>query len=270
MIRGLRSFGRAGWLVSSYWLVGAACSREHVLFELGVGGEAGQMPGEGGTKPGGTEQGGTEQGGTEQGGTSNPSTTTAWTEATCVAALSGGKTGDPCVGAFSCTGSVECCRTTANCKGEQLILETTCGLCTTACTSDSDCETGKLCENYQCRACPTEPCPKGWSTIFRNQCAFCVPPNECKDAGNSDCSPGLACLAGLTCLPGCKADPSCCFGNRCSDPQCSSATGEDCLVVGCSAGSFCKMAGAPSVCKCDPSGSGWICEGGSGNVCVPQ
>ena len=185
-----------------------------------------------------------------------------------MSALTGGKTGDPCLNSFKCNSVAGCCETVAYCEGKTLTLTNTCTLCPMKCSADSDCDEKSLCENYQCHTCPDVPCPATWLTVLRNKCTVCVPPNECNKAGDSLCGE-RTCVAGLSCLPNCNADPLCCFGNRCLEPQCTSVKELDCLVVGCPAGSFCKAGGAAKICKCQQDTGTFACNGNSSNTCNP-
>jgi len=284
---------------------GSGCVREHTLFEDagrggagGTGGVAGNTGGvagntggvagntggvagntggvAGGTSAGGRdEKGGADGGGGSDGGSpANAGGDSAgtgasgppWQKSTCEAALSAGKTGDPCVSVFQCSATADCCQIIALCKGGALLKQGACDLCATSCSADSDCTVGQLCENYQCAACRKESCPSTWISLARNGCSVCVPPNVCKS--DQDCPDGTTCNAGLSCMPGCKADPSCCFGNQCASVACGALTALDCLVVGCSPGSSCKGGGEPPQCKCDTQAGQWVCSAPSKSVCV--
>ncbi|HKO49443.1 MAG TPA: hypothetical protein VJV79_17060, partial [Polyangiaceae bacterium] len=189
-----------------------------------------------------------------------------WTESSCEDALSAGKTGDPCVGNFKCSVTIDCCSILAYCEGSALTAQSNCTLCPVKCSADSDCGAKELCENYQCRSCPTQPCPETWSAVLRNGCPVCVPPSQCKQTGDPVCGE-LSCIAGFSCLPGCKSDPSCCFGNRCVEASCSILKELDCVVVGCFPGSICKVDGAAVECKCQPSSGTFSCTGTRRNSC---
>ena len=263
---------------------GSGCVREHTLFEDagrggagGTGGVAGNTGGvAGGTSAGGRdEKGGADGGGGSDGGSpANVGGDSAgtgasgppWQKSTCGAALSAGKTGDPCVSVFQCSATADCCQIIALCKGGALLMQGACDLCATSCSADSDCTVGQLCENYQCAACRKESCPSTWISLARNGCSVCVPPNVCKS--DQDCPDGTTCNAGLSCMPGCKADPSCCFGNQCASVACGALTALDCLVVGCSPGSSCKGGGELPQCKCDTQAGQWVCSAPSKSVCV--
>jgi len=267
---------------------GSGCVREHTLFEdaprggadgtSGVGGSSGGAAG--GTSAGAGAGGRDEKGGADGGGGSDGGSPAnaggdsagtgasgpPWQKSTCEAALSAGKTGDPCVSVFQCSATADCCQIIALCKGGALLKQGACDLCATSCSADSDCTVGQLCENYQCAACRKESCPSTWISLARNGCSVCVPPNVCKS--DQDCPDGTTCNAGLSCMPGCKADPSCCFGNQCASVACGALTALDCLVVGCSPGSSCKGGGEPPQCKCDTQAGQWVCSAPSKSVCV--
>ena len=198
------------------------------------------------------------------------STLPAWNEKTCVAALSAGKTGDPCVDSFKCTATSNCCQIVGYCQSGALSLQNTCDVCITTCTTDADCGAGRLCDNYECRDCPGDACPENWNTVIRNSCKVCVPPNQCKDKAGADCDAGQICVAGLSCLSGCKDDPACCFGNQCADAVCGPPEGVDCLSVGCAAGSFCKVAGPAVACACNVKIGKWSCATPPVNSCAPH
>ena len=235
-----------------------ACVYDHQLLDReGVGGSRAGA----GTTSGAATQGG-DGGDSSAGEDGNPNTPPSpkpWNEASCLAAVGSGASGDPCSGNFKCSGSQDCCQTIAGCEGEKLVLNKNCDACVTSCSADSDCKkTGQICENYQCRDCPTLACPTGWTSVLRNDCVMCVPPRQCK--ADIECPSGETCFAGASCLPGCKEDPACCFGNQCGWAACGRPTNLDCTIVGCAPGTFCKAAGPPGECKCDPSGGKWICS----------
>jgi len=264
----------------------AGCVRERILFEAADAGGSGEVGAAGTAGLGGSEgtsgAGGSFGGATAAGTSGVASAGVAgatggdggnagalappWTESSCVGALAAGKNGDPCLEIFKCATSVDCCEILAYCDGKVLNLQTNCTLCPVKCSADSDCSTKELCENYQCRSCPTNPCPEAWRLVLRNDCPVCVPPSECEAAGDPICGQ-LSCVPGQSCLPGCNADPSCCFGNRCVAPGCSTLKGMDCLVAGCPAGSLCKVAGPATECKCQPSTGTFVCIGNSYNTC---
>jgi hypothetical protein len=230
----------------------SACVREHTLFETtGDGNAAGN--GSGG-----------DNDGNGPGATAEP-----WTEQTCVAALSRGESGDPCVGTFSCSANAQSCQIGALCSADTLMLKTTCDTTGLACKSDGDCGSGRICEGDTCLDCPVEACPDTWSRIARNGCSVCVPPNRCAVTGDANCAEGQVCVAGLSCPSSCKNDPACCFGNQCTLPACTTLEGADCLIVGCVAGFTCKVVGEPVGCKCDQLGK-WTCSSPPMNVCVPR
>jgi hypothetical protein len=220
----------------------AGCVRDHELFSPEIAGASGA-------------------------GTAEPEA--PWKEAQCVAALSAGKTGDPCVGKFECTGSLKCCETLVTCDGVALEVSTRCDLCASKCSVDSDCDGSQICELYQCQQCPKNlSCPPTWQLILRHGCTVCVPPNDCGGIGGPGCPAPLSCVAGLTCLPGCNNSPECCFGNQCADPSCGPPKNADCARVGCPDGTFCKVAGPPVSCACDPMRGAWVCEAGVMSACA--
>jgi hypothetical protein len=227
----------------------------------GMGGAGMSSAGMGGAGASGAGMGGAGASGGSAGALTLP-----WTESSCVSALSAGKTGDPCLEGFKCSTVVDCCESYAYCDGKLLTVQSSCTLCPVKCSADSDCGAKGLCENYQCRNCPAEPCPETWSAVLRNGCSFCVPKSQCNQAEDPVCGE-LRCVAGQSCLPGCNADPSCCFGNRCVDPNCFTLKGMDCLVAGCTAGSLCKVGGPAIECKCQPSTGTFACAGNSPNAC---
>jgi len=286
---------RAQIAVCAYWLLLPinGCVRERTLFEAAAGGQSGQagiaglaQSGIGGTAGSSAGIGGIAGSsagiggiaGASAGGTSGAAGASGdggnggapslpWTQSSCMDSLYMGKTGDPCLEVFKCNESVECCSYVAYCDGKVLDVQRNCPVCPKKCSADSDCGAKELCENYQCRTCPTDPCPDTWSPVLRNGCPVCVPPNQCKEAGDPACG-ALSCVPGLSCLPGCKADPSCCFGNRCVEPKCTTLKEFDCLIVGCYAGSLCKVGGPARDCKCQPSTGSFGCTGNSYNTCV--
>ena len=254
----------------------AGCVRERTLFDDA-------SPGQAGTSGAGTTDGGAgarpaNEGGALGAGASGAPSAGAppaneagtgaapWEEKTCIAALSLGKSGDPCVDTFKCTATTECCGVTGFCTGGELTIQNGCGLCTTACTTDADCGAGRLCDGYACRDCPSDACPDDWQVVIRNSCKVCVPPTECKEKGG--CAVGEICVAGSSCLPNCKGDPACCFGNQCADAACGPPDGVDCLLVGCPPGSFCKVAGPAVECSCDVKTGKWSCASPPSNACV--
>jgi len=270
----------------AWWLMLplTGCVREHTLFDSGAGGQAGQPNGaagevkvaDAGSPPNLGQAGRTESaagspaagmagiaGARGEAGTAG-TPSAAWTESTCEAALGQGKTGDPCLEVFKCTTTADCCETIASCDGSALNILNNCALCPTKCSADSDCGAKSLCENYQCRSCPSDPCPDTWATVLRNNCPVCVPPNKCKMAGDPVCGE-LICAPGLSCLPGCKDDPACCFGNQCVPRECPSLKAWDCLLVGCAAGSLCKVSGPASECKCYADSGTFVCPPPNGN-----
>lgn len=253
---------RAPCLLLGAALALGACVREHTVFErAGNGGEAGAAA-DGGV--GATlGVGASGFGGKAPGGPDKP-----WDEASCLAALSQGKTGDACVGLFKCSATANCCQIVAVCEGAPLSVKSSCDDCVASCTGDADCGFGRLCEAYECRNCPTGPCPPTWLSISRNGCSVCVPPSECKMNKDGSCAEGEACVAGLSCLPGCKGDPACCFGNRCAPVKCQSPHNADCLEVGCPAGSTCKVVSEAVACKCDATSGEWSCEQPVLNTCI--
>lgn len=235
----------------------SACVREHTLFEA---------PGSTGGAAGAASEGDGNAGGDLPGTTVGP-----WTEKTCLQALGQGQTGDPCLGPFSCSGTVQCCQYVAGCKADQLVVTESCDGCVAKCTSDGDCDNGRICEAYECIDCPKDECPATWSPITRNGCNVCVPPNRCKaPSGDPACGDGQVCVAGLSCLSGCKGDLACCAGNQCTSSACTTLEGADCLTVGCPAGSTCKIVGDAVDCKCDDQAGKWTCASPPVNVCVPR
>ncbi len=254
----------------------AACVREHTLFDEASAGQSGTTgtTGTSGTSDGGAA--GSAGGGTNDPGTSGaensgaPGTTqTPWDEAHCVEALSAGKDGEACLDTFKCTATADCCQILGVCTSGSFTLQKSCDLCIKTCTTDADCGSGKLCDNYECHDCPAQECPDTWSLIIRSDCKVCVPPNECKEASGAGCPVGDVCIAGLTCLPSCKDDPACCFGNRCAPKECGPPKGVDCLLVGCPAGTSCKVAGPAANCACDPKLGTWSCTPDPQNQCAP-
>ena len=248
---------------------------------MGESGKAGTTDGAmGGTSGAGTNTAGTSgmsgmsgmSGAPDAAGSSGhpASTRVPWDEAHCVEALSAGTDGDPCADDFKCTATTDCCQIIGYCAGKTLSIQRTCNLCIKTCTTDADCGSGKLCDNYECHDCSSEACPDTWSTIIRSDCKVCVPPNECKDAAGTGCPDNEVCIAGLTCLSGCKGDPACCYGNRCAAKECSPPNNVDCLLVGCAAGTSCKVAGPAADCACDPKLGKWSCTPTPLNLCAPK
>jgi hypothetical protein len=250
----------------------AGCVREHTLFEAqaegGSAGSAGTAGASGTTSDAGAagNSGSTSGGAPGQAGSTGASA--PWTKASCVAALSAGKTGDACVAPFQCSAMADCCQINAYCKADTLVLESACDRCATSCSADSDCGPGALCENYQCLPCPADPCPASWLPVVRNGCSVCVPKSQCKS--DQDCSGGQICSAGFSCLPGCKNDPGCCFGNQCATAACGPPIGVDCLLVGCPPGSLCKAGTDAAACKCDPQLNQWTCSPKPSNLCITR
>ncbi|HET7543249.1 MAG TPA: hypothetical protein VFK05_25420, partial [Polyangiaceae bacterium] len=170
----------AGWLMLSL----SGCVREHTLFDAASGGQAGaaveaagQMPGDSAGAAGPEQAGRSGSGpgvpavgmsGTagSKGEGGSAGTPSAWTQTSCVQALGQGKPGDACLEVFKCTATADCCETIASCDGKTLNIQNNCTLCPMKCSADSDCGAKALCENYQCRSCPTEPCPDAWSTVL--------------------------------------------------------------------------------------------------------
>jgi hypothetical protein len=254
-------FGRAaraaGFLLGSCCAL--ACVRERTLFEQ--------------TRPSGGEAGAEAGGSTGSVGSSGFGGKAAlpgspWDSASCVAALSQGKTGDACVGVFKCSATSSCCQIVGLCEAGQFALKSGCDECVASCTGDADCGDGRVCEAYECRDCPSGPCPPTWLSVSRNGCPVCVPPSECKTHKDPSCADGQDCVAGLSCLPGCKDDPACCFGNQCAALGCQTPESADCLVVGCPAGSACQVAGKPVTCTCDELNGKWSCDQPPLNSCV--
>ena len=241
----------------------AGCVREHSLLEAAAAGQLGGVDDAGAAGQGQAGSSGGVVGGGGNAGVLTP----PWTQSSCVSSLASGKTGDRCMETFKCTATVDCCEIIAFCDGKALDIANNCSVCPMKCSADLDCGANALCENYQCRSCPTDPCPDTWSAVLRNGCSVCMPPNQCKIDGDPICG-ALSCVPGLSCWPGCKSDPACCFGNRCVDPNCASLEALDCLVVGCAAGSFCKVNGPANECKCEPSSGNFVCSGNSNNTCV--
>ena len=180
-----------------------------------------------------------------------------WVKAELRPALSAGKTGDPCVDDFRCSATTECCQIAVYCKGNVLTVQENCNLCPATCSTDSECSEGQLCENNQCIACPTDPCPTTWSPLLRNGCKVCVPISLCK--ADINCASGLI-SRGRSQLLTRLQDRSCCSGqNQCAPVGCGQPKPFDCLIVGCPAGSFCKAGADAVTCTCDPKSAQWSC-----------
>jgi hypothetical protein len=248
----------------------SACVREHTLFEQGEDGGAG-TGGQAGSEASPTAGKGSADGGTPNAGGTGPGAPGApWDEKSCVAALSLGKAGDACVASFKCTATTGCCQVIALCDAGVLGIQNNCDACVASCTSDGDCGPGRLCDAYECQECTKEACPPTWTSVNRNGCAVCVPPNQCKSEKDPACVDGQICVAGLACLPGCKGDLACCFGNQCAPLSCAPPDTVDCLIVGCAPGSTCKVAGDAVSCACDVKTSKWSCAEPPKNFCVSR
>jgi hypothetical protein len=251
---------RVTGLLLGSWGALTACVRERTLFDQSAadGGDAGATSS-------GLGSGKAGIGGKGPGAPGVP-----WDATSCVAALSQGKLGDACIGAFKCSASSSCCQSAALCEGGQLSLKSSCDECVASCTGDADCGLGRVCEAYECRDCRSGACPPSWLSVTRNGCPVCVPPSACKSAKDPSCGEGRACVAGLTCLPGCKGDPACCFGNQCAPIACETPELGDCLVVGCPAGSTCNVVAEAAACSCDAVNGKWSCDEPPTNTCVPD
>jgi hypothetical protein len=134
-----------------------------------------------------------------------------------------------------------------------------------ACVTDSDCVSGAWCGDGTCTACaPKASCRAGFTSVKRNGCDACAPPNECTTDLN--CGEEMKCFAGQQCDPGCDGSPSCCHGNICGDAECGPPVDLDCSVVGCSDWGSCV--GTAQVEKCDCEDEAFRCElTGGANQC---
>ena len=248
---------------------------------LGPSASAGGNGGKSGDSRGGGSSGGASNGGTSSGGASGGSSSggqgaaSGWSQASCYEALARGKTGDTCVGIFSCSTAARppttCCHTQASCGPTGMMTFTdVCDDC--PCGSDVNCISGLWCTNGFCHPCDQPPagsqCNRGLIPLPRNGCIWCVPASECGGGpGTAPCSPDKVCYAGNTCSPHCDNDPSCCFGNVCAAPGCGDTEMADCTTVGCPDGSTCFPATFTQ--KCDCTNGNWNCPS-KRNTCVAQ